>query len=766
MPKDTKKHKSKAPRIDPLDVTESLGYTTHRRGARKPWTKEEDELLRCSVNNCLIKMGYPEGINSISSIQESNTVCRNISWDEIATAFHSDTRKAKDVRKRWTSSLDPNLRKGKWTTEEDEQLIKSYQKYGSQWLKISMEIRGRTEDQCAKRYIEVLDPSTKDRLREWNLKEDLALIEKVKRYGTKWRKISSEMESRPSLTCRNRWRKIITMIMRGKASEVITKAVQESTNGQVHTLEQLRESLQIKVEDMNESHENGDHNPIQQTENEQENAESARRFLPPIETLSNTPTTTTDGNNVHFDHLSSRNQTPVVLNSRSPSLPPLQKQHSQSTEKPGTNTLSTNNDVQELHKHKLHGQEEQHVQPHTLNPEISSKNKSHTTHMDWRYTLKETSGLSISNGSISNSDLVKELIEQAKKYSLKISIHQHIHNHYGVQSQFQQQPLPPQSKHSQPQQATSAPVSGNQFSISSPLGFYNSALEDKVTTPGLDFETDFLSRQSNYSMFGLEPSPQPHYQQLQSQPQQQQSQILHPPPQQVNGVPNTFHHYYHHHHHTPPASSQPPRPGTTSSTGSHSTPGGEIQEIGPSRHSHFNYLPPSVRPQLGSSDSTRAADLSKLLNPSPPVHGNFGKKRKKKKNKNTNSASGGTTPNSNNASAENTPRDIKDSNLRAKTGLTPGTVSSLGDEEGLDFWESLRSLATGPNPITDHQTSHDTNHSGQTPNNFDLFYNIFESRSEQLDVSGTSQHSTKLYKDGNTRSSDEEPYNDLPFNPS
>lgn len=56
--------------------------------------------------------------------------------------------------------------------------------------------------------------------------------------------------------------------------------------------------------------------------------------------------------------------------------------------------------------------------------------------MDWKFTLKDTSGLTLSNGNISTTELAKQLIENAKKYDLKISIHQHIHNHYSSNTHF------------------------------------------------------------------------------------------------------------------------------------------------------------------------------------------------------------------------------------------------------------------------------------------------------------------------------------------
>ncbi|AEY97981.1 FAFR297Wp [Eremothecium gossypii FDAG1] len=263
----SKKMKCRRQKINPLDVTESLGYQTHRRGIRKPWSKEDDDVLRNAVHQSLLELGYPEGIESIRTIRESQEVCKQIPWEKVVLYFDTKVRKPKDVRKRWTSSLDPNLKKGRWTPEEDRLLLESYQRHGPQWLKVSQELAGRTEDQCAKRYIEVLDPSTKDRLREWTMEEDLALISKVKMYGTKWRQISSEMESRPSLTCRNRWRKIITMVIRGKASETIIQAV-ESGSEMLSKKGALQDTLRTHSEEQALDDEDGESGTTNSLEHE------------------------------------------------------------------------------------------------------------------------------------------------------------------------------------------------------------------------------------------------------------------------------------------------------------------------------------------------------------------------------------------------------------------------------------------------------------------------------------------------------------------
>ncbi|KAI5965837.1 BAS1 [Candida pseudojiufengensis] len=237
----TKSSRKRVVPIDPLAVTESLGFQTFRKGARKPWTKEEDaELSR------LLQVELSQNNNNIDSVD----------WDKISDLLSSDgSRKSKDCRKRWSNSLDPALRKGKWTTEEDEMLVRAFEKFGTSWLKVAQEIEGRTDDQCAKRYMEVLDPKTKDRLKPWTQEEDLLLIKQVKLYGTKWRTVCSAFESRPSLTCRNRWRKLVTEVVRGKADPIIKREVENVTNG---NSSEVLENLTRQQEELSKSYDDSD----------------------------------------------------------------------------------------------------------------------------------------------------------------------------------------------------------------------------------------------------------------------------------------------------------------------------------------------------------------------------------------------------------------------------------------------------------------------------------------------------------------------------
>ncbi|KAG8903700.1 hypothetical protein FRC00_014561, partial [Tulasnella sp. 408] len=64
-------------------------------------------------------------------------------------------------------------------------------------------ITGRTDDACAKRYREALDPNLKKD--DWTKEEDEQLLEGYSRHGAAWGKIGEEL-GRSGLGCRNRWR--------------------------------------------------------------------------------------------------------------------------------------------------------------------------------------------------------------------------------------------------------------------------------------------------------------------------------------------------------------------------------------------------------------------------------------------------------------------------------------------------------------------------------------------------------------------------------
>ncbi|KAI8066820.1 hypothetical protein BC940DRAFT_257414 [Gongronella butleri] len=171
--------------LQPDDLEPPSKKTKHRRrfGERAPWTAKEDKLLRAAVEE------YGD---------------KTEKWSRIAECVPGRTNK--NCRKRWFHSLDPKLRKGAWTPEEDEILCEAVKKFHSKWSKIADLLEGRTDDQCAKRWRESLDPAI-DRSK-WSVEEDELLMHKFTEMGSQWQKIATFFEGRPGLHCRNRWRKL------------------------------------------------------------------------------------------------------------------------------------------------------------------------------------------------------------------------------------------------------------------------------------------------------------------------------------------------------------------------------------------------------------------------------------------------------------------------------------------------------------------------------------------------------------------------------
>ena len=65
-------------------------------------------------------------------------------------------RSGKQCREHWNNSLDPNLTKGQWKSEEDLLIMIFYEKYGGSWKKIIPIFPSRTENSIKNRFFSQL----------------------------------------------------------------------------------------------------------------------------------------------------------------------------------------------------------------------------------------------------------------------------------------------------------------------------------------------------------------------------------------------------------------------------------------------------------------------------------------------------------------------------------------------------------------------------------------------------------------------------------
>ncbi|NWV98862.1 SNPC4 protein, partial [Machaerirhynchus nigripectus] len=154
---------------------------------RKEWTKDEDQML-------------------LDLVQEMR-VGSHIPYKKIA--YYMEGRDSAQLIYRWTKSVDPSLKKGPWTPEEDAMLMAAVKKYGEKdWYRIRTEVPGRSDAQCRDRYLKALHWDVKKG--QWSLEEEEQLIELVQKHGLgHWSKIASELPHRTNSQCLSKWKLMI-----------------------------------------------------------------------------------------------------------------------------------------------------------------------------------------------------------------------------------------------------------------------------------------------------------------------------------------------------------------------------------------------------------------------------------------------------------------------------------------------------------------------------------------------------------------------------
>ncbi|XP_053940209.1 snRNA-activating protein complex subunit 4 [Cuculus canorus] len=173
---------------------------------RKEWTKDEDQML-------------------LELVQEMR-VGSHIPYKKIA--YYMEGRDSAQLIYRWTKSVDPSLKKGPWTPEEDAMLLAAVKKYGARdWYKIRTEVPGRSDAQCRDRYLKALHCDVKKG--KWSLEEEEQLIELVQKHGLgHWSKIASELTHRTGSQCLSKWKLMIGSKKRSRSPK--HHHVQESSS--------------------------------------------------------------------------------------------------------------------------------------------------------------------------------------------------------------------------------------------------------------------------------------------------------------------------------------------------------------------------------------------------------------------------------------------------------------------------------------------------------------------------------------------------------
>ncbi|KAJ1450142.1 Homeodomain-like protein [Pelagophyceae sp. CCMP2097] len=149
--------------------------------ARRRWTRREDEKLRQAVE------------------------ASGGAWDKCAALLRP--RSAEQCEERWQRGPAPVLRnglvKGAFTEEEDGIIVECMRSGRMSWLEVAARIPGRIGKQCRERWTNHLDPHLKKG--GWTQDEDTIMSEAQNRWGNAWTKIAELLPGRAENAVKNRW---------------------------------------------------------------------------------------------------------------------------------------------------------------------------------------------------------------------------------------------------------------------------------------------------------------------------------------------------------------------------------------------------------------------------------------------------------------------------------------------------------------------------------------------------------------------------------
>lgn len=157
-----------------------------RKSPPRKWSAEEDHQLCTAVNKF-------EGRN----------------WKQIAEFVPN--RNHTQCLQRWAKVLAPDLRKGQWTSEEDANLVACVTGMANEaeglinnWAEVADMIKGRTTKQCRERWFNHLDPSIKRG--NYTEEEDKLILEQQALIGNRWSVISGMLPGRTEDAVKIRWK--------------------------------------------------------------------------------------------------------------------------------------------------------------------------------------------------------------------------------------------------------------------------------------------------------------------------------------------------------------------------------------------------------------------------------------------------------------------------------------------------------------------------------------------------------------------------------
>lgn len=127
------------PRGEEEDVTQALPILPPILSKKSPKTPKTP-----------LKQRIPKWSESEDQLLLSIVPHSRVNWKVISRHFPGKHKSA--IRRRWENKFDPNMKKSKWTEEEDAAVVALVAEKGMIWKEIAKSLPGRPPDMVKNRY--------------------------------------------------------------------------------------------------------------------------------------------------------------------------------------------------------------------------------------------------------------------------------------------------------------------------------------------------------------------------------------------------------------------------------------------------------------------------------------------------------------------------------------------------------------------------------------------------------------------------------------
>lgn len=154
-----------------------------------------------------------------------------VSWVKVAKLLPGKT--AVQCQARWEVLIKRDGKKGNWTLDEDNLLRQWVAKHGAtEWTSCAQVIKGRNGKQCRERWVNILDPAVK--IGSWSDEEQQSILNAMKEHMTSWSTISKLLPGRTENSIKNYF---YSTIRRAQASNVFEYFLKVKNNRSVPKFE-------------------------------------------------------------------------------------------------------------------------------------------------------------------------------------------------------------------------------------------------------------------------------------------------------------------------------------------------------------------------------------------------------------------------------------------------------------------------------------------------------------------------------------------------